>query len=202
MVVYNIIACKDSHDGIGIDGRVPWDIPWYNDYFNEKTMGSGNNAILLDEKTWINHFDNGNKILPGRDYIIYSQDLNLHYNHDENTFVKSFKYISWGWHPNPQPGEKQDYRRNDIVLDTLVNIKNYDEIWVFGLGVLTERIYCAWRGAIDKLYVTTIRNRNYNCNQRFHIQLLYTKSLGLEDEHITEDGIELIRTVYKAYETN
>ena len=62
-----------------------------------------------------------------------------------------------------------------------------------------------WSRCINRknLYVTTIRNRSYNCNQRFHIQLLFTKYLdGSHEEHITEDGIELRRSIYKAYETN
>lgn len=64
-----IIFARDKNGVIGIDGRLPWNIPEDLKRFKELTIGS---AVMMGRKTWESI---GSKPLPGRDNIVISSKL-------------------------------------------------------------------------------------------------------------------------------
>ncbi|RKO84003.1 dihydrofolate reductase-like domain-containing protein [Blyttiomyces helicus] len=48
----SIIVCLDRNNGIGKNGKIPWDNPIDLKYFRVVTTGSGHNVVIMGRKTW------------------------------------------------------------------------------------------------------------------------------------------------------
>ena len=69
-----LIAAMDLNRCIGCKGRLPWSIPSEMAYFKEKTIGKGNNAVVMGRRTWDSL---GGKPLKNRQNVILSQNLDI-----------------------------------------------------------------------------------------------------------------------------
>uniref|UniRef100_A0AB39J8R0 dihydrofolate reductase n=1 Tax=Florenciella sp. virus SA2 TaxID=3240092 RepID=A0AB39J8R0_9VIRU len=48
----NIIVCCDNKNGIGIDNNLPWNIKSEMKIFRQKTIGNGNNCVIMGKNTY------------------------------------------------------------------------------------------------------------------------------------------------------
>jgi len=73
LVRFNIIAAIDNNNGIGKNGSIPWKNSDELEFFKKKTIGDGNNAVIMGRKT----YESLNmKILPKRtNIVITSQEI-------------------------------------------------------------------------------------------------------------------------------
>ena len=75
---FDIIVATDAENGIGKDGRMPWDIPADFTYFHKKTSESGNpnkiNAVIMGRITW-ESIPNDHRPLKNRYNIVISETL-------------------------------------------------------------------------------------------------------------------------------
>lgn len=49
---FSLIAAVDSKMGIGKNGHLPWKLPSDLAYYHTKTVGNGNNAVIMGRLTW------------------------------------------------------------------------------------------------------------------------------------------------------
>lgn len=47
-----MIVATSKNGGIGLNGKMPWYIPSDMSFFKEKTIGNGNNAVIMGKNTW------------------------------------------------------------------------------------------------------------------------------------------------------
>jgi dihydrofolate reductase len=77
MVPFSIIVAIDEEGGIGRKGLLGWRIPGELKHFREVTVGTGNNAVIMGEVTWLS-LPEKFRPLPDRQNIVLSQDKNLY----------------------------------------------------------------------------------------------------------------------------
>lgn len=70
---FSIIAAADQNYGIGINNRLPWNIPSELKYFQEVTHGS---TVIMGRKTW-DSLPSNSKPLPNRQNIVISRSADL-----------------------------------------------------------------------------------------------------------------------------
>ena len=101
---YNIIVATCKNNGIGYNNNMPWGyIKEDLQYFYSKTVGIGNNAVIMGRKT----FESIGRPLKNRKNIILSKKYKYEYD-NTITFNDPLKII------------------------TYCNIMGFDEIWIIG----------------------------------------------------------------------
>jgi dihydrofolate reductase len=88
----NIIVATDINNGIGINNQLPWHFKSDMKFFKTKTIGKGNNAVVMGKNTFLSI----KKKLPNRDNLILSSTLtgnNIFKNiNDLLLFIQHKKY--------------------------------------------------------------------------------------------------------------
>jgi dihydrofolate reductase len=97
-----VASCKN---GIGLNNRLPWKLKKDMLFFKEKTIGNGNNAVLMGNNTW----KSLKKPLSNRDNMVLTRSI-------INTIPKS----------NPI------YFNSYLAFDSYVSTQKYDNIWIIG----------------------------------------------------------------------
>ena len=67
-----MIVAIVKNNGIGLKNSIPWRLKPDLRYFKKKTIGNGNNAIVMGKKTWLSL---PQSFLPKRDNIILSNQV-------------------------------------------------------------------------------------------------------------------------------
>lgn len=70
---FYIIAAKDEKNGIGKNGKLPWNLPGDLANFNKITRGNGKNAVIMGRTTW-EALPNQHRPLKGRINIVLSKN--------------------------------------------------------------------------------------------------------------------------------
>ena len=128
----NIIVAMCRNRGIGKNGVIPWALKEDMQFFKNKTIGSGNNAVIMGRKTFesLNRKDG----LPKRDnYVISSRPL-----FDKHARKNCFLYNDIG----------------NACSDIISRKDQYDDVWVIG----GQQIY-SWfltNNLIKDVYITSI----------------------------------------------
>ena len=70
-----MIVAIARNSGIGWKNTIPWRLGADLKYFKKKTIGNGNNAIVMGQNTWLSLTNSSKKMvfLPKRDNIILSK---------------------------------------------------------------------------------------------------------------------------------
>ena len=116
----NAIVCVNSLNGIGFDHKIPWKSKKDMAYFKKKTIGKGNNAVIMGRKTFESM---GCRPLSKRRNYILSRDTDLAQRCNADVVVES--------------------RMENLII--LLNI--FDEVFVIGGNEIYElfRPYiCKW----------------------------------------------------------
>lgn len=85
-----LIVAMDPHNGIGLDGKLPWHIKEDLKLFKEKTL---NHKIIMGRKT----FESIGKALPKRDNYVVTRNTqlnsldNINIIHNFNEFLKTYE---------------------------------------------------------------------------------------------------------------
>jgi dihydrofolate reductase len=125
----NIIVAHTKNRGIGIGNRLPWTLPSDMIRFKQKTIGKGNNSVIMGRKTWDSIPENS-RPLESRHNIVIS-----------NTLKQSDKYTLC---TSIEEALRVSYKRQ------------YDETWIIGGERIYEQALNT--NIIDKIYVTNIYN--------------------------------------------
>ena len=68
-----MIVAMETNNGIGLKNELPWNIPKDMKYFRDKTIGNGNNAVVMGRNTYLSI----GKPLKKRDNIVVSTTMSL-----------------------------------------------------------------------------------------------------------------------------
>ena len=139
--MFKIIVAMTNKRGIGYANKLPWSYKKDLKYFKRKTIGKGNNCVIMGKNTWDSIDSDINEPLPKRDKIIMTSS------------------------------NKLDIRQSNCEvannIDDVLNIckKNkYDENWVIG----GENVYSYFlkNNLVTDVFITEIQNQ-YICDTFF-----------------------------------
>lgn len=139
---YNLIVALCKNSGIGLNGKLPWNIKEDMQYFTKQTKGSGNNAVIMGKNTWVSL---PNKYLPGRDNFIISSRMIIDEIMNDGHRLKTFKNLE--------------------EVNEFCTWAKYDTIWIIGGAMLYKE--CLERNFINKCYITSI-DYEYKCDTFFN----------------------------------
>ena len=150
-IKFKLIAAMCSDGGMGYKGRLPWphckaDMA----HFSKRTIGAGNNAIIMGKKTWDS--------IPVRplkrraNLILSSQTHETHENHDEHWFR--------------------------TISDLFAHLESaqYDEVWIIGGARIYEQFLVMHKNdeiAIDEMCITTMEG-THTCDTFFPMSMIGT----------------------------
>lgn len=137
---YNLIVAVCRQNGMGWQGRLPWQIKREMDYFTQLTKGDGNNAVIMGRKTW----ESLPKLLTDRDNLVLSTTAKAHSAAKAHNakFFASF----------------------DAIDAYLAENDYYEDIWIIG-GAEIYQHYLA-TNKINKCYITYI-DKDFECDTFF-----------------------------------
>ena len=143
-----MIVATSKNGGIGLSGKMPWYIPSDMRFFKDKTIGNGNNAVIMGKNTWesLSEGTTNNSVskhLPQRDNLVLSKTCYLNDERGDDT-IKSFL----------TPNEVRKF-----CIE-----KDYDETWIIG----GTQIYKLFMDSPDlkEIYKTHI-NHEFKCDTFF-----------------------------------
>jgi dihydrofolate reductase len=127
----NAIVCMNSLNGIGKNGHIPWLSRIDMKYFKERTIGNGNNAVIMGFKTFASL--NFRPLPNRRNYILTN-----------NVEKASIKY-------------KGDVVFENCIDNLVLLPYIFEEVYVIG----GEQTYKIFEPFYEKLYVNIIGNSYY-----------------------------------------
>lgn len=139
----NIIVAVCKNNGIGKNNTLPWLLKQDLKYFKDKTIGNGNNVVVMGHNT----FKSINKTLPKRKNIIFTMK-------DDHSLIKL--------NQKNNLNDKPIYFNNVGCFKKYVNKKNYNCTWIIG----GEQIYNTFINDVDKIYLTQIY-KDFECDTFF-----------------------------------
>ena len=144
---FNLIVAMCKNNGIGLNGKLPWNIKEDLAFFSKTTIGQKNNAVIMGRKTWESLPSNFLKTgLPFRDNFILSSKLDMEHITKNNNIIKSFVNIT----------KLIDYLQDKV----------YDELWIIGGSELYKTFLEL--DLIDKCIITYI-DKDYESDVYFPI---------------------------------
>ena len=123
-----LIVAMSKNLGIGLKNKLPWRLKGDLEFFKNKTIGNGNNVILMGKNTWESL---PKKPLVNRFNCILSTSLNI-----DNSNSKSFK--------------------NELEFDTFIENKDFDDVWIIGGEEIYKHYITSDK--VEELYITNIKN--------------------------------------------
>ena len=110
-----MIVAIAKNRGIGLKNMIPWRLGADLQYFKKKTIGNGNNAIVIGQNTWLSLTNSSKKkvFLPKRDNIILSKNNKR------------------GW-ATKSKGDTNFFFSSIHQMKTHCKERKYDEVWIIG----------------------------------------------------------------------
>ena len=143
----NIAVAFSKNYGIGFENNLPWShLKEDMRLFSKRTIGSGNNALIMGKNTWFSIPEN-RRPLKNRTNIIVSSSLSSsHLSHlDGNPHV--FSSI------------------NDAM--SFCESAKYDELWVIGGSQIYNEFLNTYYDKINRVYITYVCG-DYECDTIIH----------------------------------
>ena len=141
----NIIACCDKKMGIGIDNKLPWNIPSEMKLFKKKTIGKGNNCVIMGKNTYLS--------IPSK-YFPFSDRYNC-------IVSKSVKHLE-------DDTNCKILKNLNGELLMFLNNSDYDIYWIIGGSSIYYEIMTHYPHIINEIHISII-NHDYKCNKFFPI---------------------------------
>ena len=135
-----IILCCDATEGIGFKNKLPWNIPEEMNLFREKTIGNGNNCVIMGRATF-ESIPSTFRPLKKRHHFILSRDKSFFVNHPNITILDSF----------------------ESLLEE-INKKDFDDYWVIGGKSIYETVLThPYVSYISEIHVSILHD-SYECD--------------------------------------
>ena len=135
----SLIVATDKFKGIAKNGTIPWHCPDDLKYFRSKTIGNGNNVVIMGRKTYMS-LPKKYRPLSQRANIVMSATWKQE-EHPDIIIINSFDQL-WSF----------------------LKTQKYDEIFVIG----GELVYRKMLSQCDKIKIyLTVLSEDYQCDQFF-----------------------------------
>lgn len=129
----NIIVAVSQNFVIGRDNSLPWKIPSELQYFKQKTIGNGKNAVVMGRKT----FDSIGKPLPGRFNIVLTRNVTKDSSQEENICFCS--------------------TMNNVLKEC--QLRNIEDIFIIGGSQLYTLVFEQYPEKIKTIFLTKIHEK-------------------------------------------
>lgn len=157
-----IIVCCDNNYGIGSKNDLPWRIKSEMELFKRKTIGNGNNCVIMGSKTYMSIPSKFRPLKERMNYVLTN-------NKDIINEIKDKDKIK----------NLSDY--HDLL--NILKTTNYDNYWIIGGESLYSFILSKFSFLIDEIHITII-HKKYDCNKFFpKIVDNYT----IQDRYVNEE---------------
>ncbi len=159
MTNVKLIVCCDSNFGIGKKNQLPWSIPEEMKLFKEKTIGNGNNCVIMGKNTFLS-LPKTHKPLKERKNCVLSTDNTLKDSHKDVAFLRDLLDVV------------------DFLYDT-----TFDEYWIIGGSTLYHSLYKTLPHLIDEIHISKL-NQTYDCDSFFNPDIInqsYCKLISSQD---------------------
>lgn len=137
----NLIVCCDADKGIGLNNTLPWNIKSEMELFQKKTIGEGNNCVIMGKNTYLS-IPSKFRPLKKRDNYIVSRSFATD---DKGTLV---------------------IRNLDDDITELILNTNYDTYWVIGGESIYHMIIESKSHLINEIHIS-ILDAKYDCDTKF-----------------------------------
>ena len=134
--------------GIGIDNKLPWNIPSEMKLFKEKTIGNGNNCVIMGKNTYLS-IPEKYRPLSNRHNCIVSTTYQLTHKDSGDLNCTIIKDL------------------NQELL-TFLNNTNYDSYWIIGGSRIYYEIMINYLDLVNEIHVSILDN-DYKFNKFFPI---------------------------------
>tara|TARA_Y100000389_G_scaffold176244_2_gene187629 strand:+ start:6157 stop:6687 length:531 start_codon:yes stop_codon:yes gene_type:complete len=141
----NIIACCDNKMGIGIDNKLPWNIPSEMKLFKDKTIGDGKNCVIMGKNTYLS--------VPEK-----YRPLNKRHN----------CIISSTYQTTDNDNNHHVLKNIDSDLISFLKDTNYDIYWIIGGSSIYYEFMNNYLYLINEIHISIIENE-YKCNKFFPV---------------------------------
>ena len=145
MTKLKLIVCCDKMNGIGKNGLLPWSIPSEMKLFKEKTIGNGNNCVIMGKNTYLSIPENFRPLKQRMNCILTSTMPTNTTNYHTLTTIEQL--ISW------------------------IQQTSYDEYWIIGGEMLYANILHQYKHLIDEIHLSKL-NDNYQCDSFFDHEIV------------------------------
>jgi dihydrofolate reductase len=145
-MLINLIAAMCHNNGIGVEGKLPWEIKAELQHFSKLTRGRGDNAIVMGHTTWTGL---DGVCLPGRDNFILTSTASKQKFHKitkDGHLIKTFASMK-------------------SLLDFCI-LMDYAEVWICGGAHVYKQFLDI--NNIDKCYITYI-DKAFECDAFFPV---------------------------------
>ena len=159
MMNVKLIVCCDSKFGIGKQNQLPWSVPEEMKLFREKTIGNGNNCVIMGKNTFIS-LPEKHKPLKQRKNCVLSKEINLNDSYKDVVFMRDLLDVV------------------DFLYDT-----TFDEYWIIGGSTLYHSLYKVLPHLIDEVHISKL-NQSYDCDRFFNSDIIdqsYCKLVSSQD---------------------
>ena len=143
----NIIACCDNEMGIGLNDKLPWNIPSEMNLFKEKTIGNGNNCVIMGKNTYLS--------IPKK-----YRPLSKRYNCVVSKSYNNPEYFD-------ESNNKILRNLNEELMIFLHNT-NYDNYWIIGGSSIYYEILTKYLYLVNEVHIS-ILEKNYKCDKFFPV---------------------------------
>ena len=127
VMTINVIVCTDSDQGIGRDGRIPWECKEDLRYFKEKTCGTGRNAVVMGRRTY-DSLPRG--MLPGRHNFVISRSLDRASDLESSLLTFSSR-----------------------IEDVLAKEEQFDEMWIIGGATIYNHVLSKYPHLVKEIHI-------------------------------------------------
>jgi len=137
----NIIVCCDKNMGIGKNNKLPWNISSEMKLFREKTIGNGNNCVIMGKNTYLS--------IPEK----------------YRPLSKRFNCIVSSNYSTSEPDTKVINNIDDELIEHLNNTK-YDTYWIIGGSSIYHTVIEKYSKFINEIHISLLET-DYNCDVFF-----------------------------------
>lgn len=141
----NIIACCDNKMGIGIDNKLPWNISSEMKLFKEKTIGEGDNCVIMGKNTYLSIPEKYRPLSKRHNCVVSSTYKST--NNDVNFHI---------------------LKNLDSELIPFLKNTNYDTYWIIGGSSIYYEVMNNYLYLINEIHISVIDD-DYKCNKFFPI---------------------------------
>lgn len=144
---FNLIVSMCRNNGIGLKGKLPWNISKDLEYFAKLTKGDGLNAVIMGNKTWqgLPIPKGKTRGLPRRDNLVLSRTNHFDMRMNSDHLLKTFRSID----------DIENYNQQNNI---------YEEVWVIGGADVYNQFLD--KKLINKCYVTYV-DADFDCDTFF-----------------------------------
>ena len=152
-----MIVCCDNTYGIGKNNALPWMVPSEMNNFKEKTIGSGENCVIMGKNTFMS-IPEKYRPLKNRHNLVLTRDKSIEDTYENTTVITC---------------------PDDIL--SFYQSTNYSNYWIIGGKMLYEHALTHFHKEIKEVHLSILPQK-YECDTFLDCRGLFSNRFFLKEE--------------------